>query len=120
MLKKYAQKLLETRLKHKPDAILTRTTFEQSVESQKPNANKLSLMQGIKQRDNVLPVSAHLESNTKKIGYWQPNQITSKYYSDGTEISEMNKTIKMRERSVRIFRPDDNHMQCTPTMPLGH
>jgi hypothetical protein len=74
---------------------------------------------GIRQRDSVLPASP-LQNEESGVGYVQPNVITQDYFSMQQNLDTLSELpLKMRERHVRIFVPDDNHMHCTPKVEEG-
>ena len=81
------------------------------------NTSKLAV--GITQRDNVLPKTP-LQVEKSGIGYIQPNVITEDYMASiGNTDAIFNPPVKLRERHVRIFVPDHNHMQSTPKLERG-
>lgn len=81
--------------------------------------NTPKLANGIRQRDNVLPATP-LQNEVSGIGYNQPNVITEDYFALTSNIDTLSDLpLKMRERHVRIYVPDDNHMHCTPKVEGG-
>jgi len=74
------------------------------------NENKQKHILGIRQRENILPVSPFPDENPAKIGFAQQNIITPEYFAYEFDIDSTNPNYKFRDRHVRIFVKDDNHM----------
>jgi len=98
--------------------IAIRTQFKDTAEAELANRNLTSLKAGVKQRDNILPASALEKSNTSGVGFWQQSTITPFYQNEQMDVDIAQKYVN-RERHVRVFVPEVNHMQCTPIRERG-
>eukprot|EP01016_Furgasonia_blochmanni_P041842 TRINITY_DN5494_c0_g1_i1.p1 TRINITY_DN5494_c0_g1~~TRINITY_DN5494_c0_g1_i1.p1 ORF type:complete len:211 (-),score=71.66 TRINITY_DN5494_c0_g1_i1:128-694(-) len=85
------------------------------VSTQSTWDNQLALAVGLKQREQVLPQTADITQNKKKIGFYQPNVLDSRVQYNNW----LDKKPDFLTRTAKIYLLDDNHMHNVPVLGLG-